>query len=62
MELRTRRNSWLEQTTHHQSWRMGPHIIIIRMELAHFGREEIQIFFKKADFFRPVVQEFLITL
>ena len=23
---------------------------------------EIQIFFKKADFFRPVVQEFLITL
>ena len=33
-----------------------------RMELAHFGRVEIQIFFKKADFFRPVVQEFLITL
>ena len=31
-----------------------------RMELAHFGRVEIQIFFKKADFFRPVAQEFLI--
>ena len=33
-----------------------------RMELAHFGRVEIQIFFKKADLIRPVVQEFLITL
>ncbi len=29
-----------------------------RMELAHFGRVEIQIFFKKADFFRPVLREF----
>ena len=37
-------------------------MIRTRMELAHFGRVEIQIFFKKADFFRPVVQEFLITL
>ena len=33
-----------------------------RMELAHFGRVEIQIFFKKADFFRPVLREFMITL
>ena len=30
------------------------------MELEHFGRPrvEIQIFFKKADFFRPVLREF----
>ena len=33
-----------------------------RMELAHFDRVQIQIFFKKADFFRPVLREFMITL
>ena len=33
-----------------------------KMELAHFGRVEIQMFFKKADFFRPVLREFMIAL
>ena len=54
------------------SWKEIINIIIIngelldasrtRMELAHFDRVQIQIFFKKADFFRPVLREFMITL